>query len=377
MKISIFIFLCSIVTICDAITFQVGPLRPYRTPSEVAPLVEDGDIIEIDAGIYSNDVAVWRKNNLTIRGTGGRAHIRTTSKHAEGKGIWVIKGNITLIENIEFSGAKVPDNNGAGIRLEGANLTIRKCYFHDNQNGILAGNNHNSDITIEYTEFKHNGSGDGYTHNLYIGEIRNFTIQYSYSHDAVIGHQIKSRALNNFILYNRLMDKKNGTSSYIIDLPNGGNAFIIGNIIQQGKQTDNSTLVSYGMERPLHKENTLFIINNTFVNERHAGVFIRTAKDVRTVKIVNNLFINKGTLHVGEGELINNLKTRHPKFIDKSNYDYHLQAGSPAINKGIKIAPHNGFELMPTHQYKHNSNVQNRIKKDTIDLGAFEFTNKK
>ena len=60
---------------------------------------------------------------------------------AEGKAIWVIKGNNTRVANIEFSGAKVRDKNGAGIRQEGINLTVMGCYFHDNENGILAGRN--------------------------------------------------------------------------------------------------------------------------------------------------------------------------------------------------------------------------------------------
>jgi len=376
MRILIVFFLFSIVTICDAITFQVGPERPYRTPSEVAALIEDGDTIEIDAGIYTNDVAVWRKNNLTIRGKGGRAHIRAIGKHAEGKGIWVIKGNNTTIENIEFSGAKVPDGNGAGIRQEGANLTVRLCYFHDNENGILSGKNLNSDITIEHTEFAHNGSGDGYTHNMYIGEIRNFTIKFSYSHSAVIGHQIKSRAHNNFILYNKLLDKKNGNSSYIIDVSNGGNTFIIGNIIQQGEKTDNSTLVAYGMENLLYKENSLFIINNTFVNNRHAGVFIRTAEKTPTAKIVNNLFIRKGTLLIGAGELNNNLRTDHPGFVGEDNHNYRLQASSPAVDKGIKLSTHNGFNLTPEYEYKHKTKSQKRSITKKIDLGAYEYRKK-
>lgn len=377
MRLTLFFFLLSTVAICEAITFQVGPLRAYRTPSEVASIVENGDIVEIDAGIYLNDVAIWQKDNLTIRGKGGRAHIQAIGKHAEGKGIWVIKGNNTLIENIEFSGAKVPHKNGAGIRQEGANLTVRHCYFHDNENGILAGKNLNSDITIENTEFKHNGYGNGYTHNIYIGEIRNFTIKFSYSHNAKIGHQIKSRAHNNFILYNKLMDLKNGNSSYIIDLSNGGNAYVIGNIIQQGENAENSTLLAYGMEKPLHNDNSLFIINNTFVNNRHAGIFIRTAKNVPTINIINNLFVNKGTQLIGAGELLNNLKTDRPRFVNKDNYDYHLQADSPAIDKGIKITAHEEFNLTPTLQYKHKSMSEKRVVKNEIDLGAFEYIEKK
>ena len=117
----------------------VGPDRLYKRPSEAASSAKDGDTIEIDAGVYSGDVAIWRQHNLIIRGVGGRANIKANGRAAEEKGIWVIKGDKTTVENIEFSGARVPDRNGAGIRQEGSGLTIRNCYFHHNENGILGG----------------------------------------------------------------------------------------------------------------------------------------------------------------------------------------------------------------------------------------------
>lgn len=376
MKTTVFLLLIFITTTCNAEIFQVGPQRTFKTPSEVASLVSDGDIVEIDAGLYSNDVAVWRKHNLTIRGAGGRAHIKTRMNHAEGKGIWVIKGNNTIVENIEFSGARVPDQNGAGIRLEGANLTVYNCYFHDNENGILAGENLNSDILIENSEFSNNGYGDGYTHNIYVGEIRNFTMRFSYSHHAIIGHQIKSRAHNNYILYNRLMDERSGTSSYIIDLSNGGNSYVIGNLLQQGPNTDNSTILSYAMENPVHQDSKLFVINNTFVNDNNKGYFIRVGKNAQKAKIINNLFVKKGTLVAGPSELINNLHTKEPGLKSLIAYDYRPKSGSPVIDKGIKLPGHNDFKLQPEYEYRHKAKSQKRVIKNEIDLGAYEFVTK-
>ena len=156
-------------------------------PSEAAIVAKDGDNIQIDAGIYRRDVAVWRQNNLFIYGDGGFAHMKVDGVSAEDKAIWVIKGNNTKIANIEFSGAKVRDKNGAGIRQEGINLTVLGCYFHDNENGILAGKNPNSEIAIERSEFAYNGAGDGLSHNIYIGRIRRFTLKFCYVHLLVSG----------------------------------------------------------------------------------------------------------------------------------------------------------------------------------------------
>ncbi|MBN1466243.1 right-handed parallel beta-helix repeat-containing protein, partial [candidate division KSB1 bacterium] len=274
--------------------YRVGANQTYKLPSQVSSLVRDGDTVEIDAGLYEGDVASWYANDLTIKGIGGKAHLKVNGQHAEGKGIWVIHGDSVVVENIEFSGASVPDENGAGIRAEGNVLTIRQCYFHDNENGILGPNE--GEIVIENCEFAYNGYGDGQTHNMYIGPIDKFTVKSSYIHHAKIGHNIKSRARENHILYNRIMDEGDGTSSYAIDLPNGGKAFIIGNLIQQGPQNDNYTLVAYGAEDLIYSENEFYAVNNTLVNDYDEGVFFLNAPSVSTFALINNLCVGPGTM---------------------------------------------------------------------------------
>ncbi|MCC6723031.1 MAG: right-handed parallel beta-helix repeat-containing protein, partial [Saprospiraceae bacterium] len=161
-------------------------------------------------------MAVWQANNLVIRGVGGRPHLEAGGQYIWGKGIWVLAGNGITVENIEFSGATVPDQNGAGIRLDGTGMTVRHCYFHHNQNGILTSNPYAGEILIEYTEFADSGYGDGYTHNVYIGHVDKLIFRYNYSHHAIVGHNLKSRAKENHILYNRIMDEVDGQSSRLI-----------------------------------------------------------------------------------------------------------------------------------------------------------------
>ncbi|HEX4193330.1 MAG TPA: right-handed parallel beta-helix repeat-containing protein, partial [Stellaceae bacterium] len=109
---------------------HVGASRDIKSVKDAAAQAKDGDTIEIDAGTYTGDVAIWRANDLTIRGVGGRPHFAADGEAAEGKAIFVTNGRNIRIENIEFSDAKVGDNNGAGIRAEGPNLTVYNCYFH-------------------------------------------------------------------------------------------------------------------------------------------------------------------------------------------------------------------------------------------------------
>ena len=151
---------------------------------------------------------------------------------------------------------KVPDQNGAALRLDGTNFTLRTSFLHDNENGVLGGANTASNIVIENSEFGHNGYGDGYSHNLYIGNVASLTFRYNFSHDANVGHNLKSRARLNMIAYNRFTSLRAGETgstaggqpSYEIDLPNAGTSYIIGNVIQQPSANQNPGMLAYGEE---------------------------------------------------------------------------------------------------------------------------------
>jgi hypothetical protein len=356
----------------------VGPDQAYKMPSEAAAEAREGQTVSIAAGEYPGDAAVWRQNNLTIRTRGGRAHLKADGAAAEGKGIWVIKGKNITIENIEFSGARVSDGNGAGIRLEGTNLTLRNCYFHDNQNGILTNNrNPASSVVIEHSEFDRNGSGDGRAHNIYVGTIGSFTLKHSYVHHAKVGHNVKSRAAKNYIMYNLIMDGADGTSSYAVDLPNGGDAYVIGNVIQKGPRAENDTLISYGAESTgagTHPSNKLIIVNNTLINDRQeGGRFVFAKKFAQTVKLMNNAFLGKGPLLAGLGESIANLSLTKADFVNAEQWEYHLKASSRAVDAGQDPGEDDGFSLAPQWQYLPTANREPRKKVGTIDVGAYEY----
>ncbi len=165
-------------------TWRVGPDRELATPSAAAAVAGDGDTVLIDPGTYSGDVATWTQDDLTLRGDGGRAHLRADGNDAQGKAIWVIAGDRTTVDRIELSGASVPDRNGAGIRQEGTDLTVTRSWFHDNENGILTGADPESDVVITRSRFFRNGFGDGYSHNLYVGAVRSLTVSGTWLADA-------------------------------------------------------------------------------------------------------------------------------------------------------------------------------------------------
>jgi Ca2+-binding RTX toxin-like protein len=245
-------------------TLNVGTGQQYATIAAAVAASRDGDVIAVQAGTYTNDFATIT-TKVTIQAVGGVAKLVATVAPPNGKAIFVTRNDITL-QGLEFSGTKVPDGNGAGIRFEGGNLTILDSHFHHNENGILAGAYPTGTITIRNSEFGHNGAGDGRTHNIYIGEIARLTIEDSYFHDAVVGHEIKSRAYETIIRDSRIQNE-DGSGSYEVDLPNGGRAVLTGNVIQQGAGSQNPAIVHFGGEGGPHAGSSLEISGNTVINQ--------------------------------------------------------------------------------------------------------------
>ena len=362
-----------------AFSWQVGPGELYTLPSQVSTLVNDGDTVNIEAGVYPSDVARWTADNLVLRGIGGFAHLKSNSNSWGGKAIWVIQGNDCTVEWIEFSECQVPDHNGAGIRLEGLNLTVRHCWFHHNENGILCGEYHPSTVRIEYSEFGHHGFGDGYSHNLYIGNIDSLIFRFNYSHHADVGHELKSRAWVNVIEYNRFSNEADGTASREIDLPNGGQAYLIGNVIQQGPQGENSNLVGFGMEGLSNPgPHELYAVNNTLVNEKANGSFFQMPgaaffKGYNNILAGGGIFMSTWPANIDTLANLRSTSIAVLQFLDAANYDYRIDASSSAHNAGFPAGlAGSGYPLVALWEYDHPCGGVARCQHALLDPGAFE-----
>lgn len=340
--------------------WRVGPDGPLRSIAEAARLARDGDVVEIAAGDYRGDVAVWLQRRLTIRGVGGNARIFADGRYAEGKAIWVIRDGQFRVSNIDFVGVRVPDRNGAGIRFENGHLVVRNCLFWDSESGILtaSGPRHRgARLEIEGSEFGYLGDGIGQAHGVYAGDIAELRVSGSYFHHGNVGHLIKSRAAVNDIRHNRITDEADGRASYQIDLPSGGVAYVVGNLVQQGRRAENTALISFGQEGYLWPVNRLYLASNTLVNDHPwGGAVLRARPGFDSIVAANNLRSGPGRYHAeGALQLLNDVVVGRAAFVDAAAHDYRIAPGAGQALRFQRpvVERIDGVALVPQAQYLH------------------------
>ncbi len=343
--------------------WRVGPQAPLQTVAEAARLAGDGDVVEIEAGDYRADVAVWLQKRLTIRGVGGQARLHAEGRSAEGKAIWVLRDGHFEVSNVDFVGVRVPHRNGAGIRFEGGRLVLRSCLFWGSESGILTsggGPRRLAALEVEGCEFGYLGDGEGQAHGIYAGDIGLLRVTGSYFHHGNVGHLIKSRAAVNDIRANRITDEADGRASYEIDLPNGGLAVVVGNVIQQGPHTENWSLVTFGQEGYRQGANRLFVASNTLVNDRRAGgLFVRVVPGADEVALLNNLRCGPGRYEVPAAALrVNDVVVDRTVFNAPDAHDYRLRPGRTWRYEPPSPREVEGLSLVPQAEYLHPRRTQ-------------------
>ena len=367
------------------LTLEVGPSRKIRTIAHAAKIAKSGDTIVVEPGVYAGDVAVFTQDRLTIKVGGGRARLNANGASAEGKAIWVVRGGHITVENFEFVGARVAAHNGAGIRFEKGRLVLRNCLFRDNENGILTAGDKDAELEIENSEFDRNGTVEGYGHQLYAGQIASLKVTGSYFHHAVGGHLLKSRAAKNVVMYNRLSDEEGGEASYELEFPNGGQSYVVGNIIGQSATSPNPAIVAVGLEGYRWPKNALYLVNNTLIDGRASdGYFLRAAPGLQVLKAMNNLLVTgrrheltpfsadpKGSLRdpgktvrlpdpgIRQGDegtkadIRNNYLASRDEFAQAARFDYRIRDRSALAGKFQPPGMADGIDLAPRAEYAH------------------------
>ena len=223
----------------------------------------DGTII-VAPGRY-NDCAVQDAGFITYRAeVPGQALF--DGGICEGKAVLVLRGRGAKVDGLVFRGLTVTDGNGAGIRLEKGPLTVTNSMFRDSEQGILTGEDPQSEIIIDRSTFSGLGRCDrglSCAHSIYIGGYGKLTVTRSRFERGNGGHYVKSRALHTRVTDSSFDDTRGRTTNYMIDLPDGSTGLIAGNIFVQGKDKENySAFITVAPENRRNSSAGLTIENN-------------------------------------------------------------------------------------------------------------------
>jgi hypothetical protein len=226
-----------------------------------------------------------------------------------------INGNNWIVERNEIQ--RLHRHPGSGwdadySRFFGTNHIIRNNYFH----GTIS-----SEIGVSHTDcFQSYSSNNGYAHHILFEGNRCF----GYFSQGIIANDMTTNSvLTHLIIRNNIF------------------------------ANDPAERGSWGVLGTSLKHTT--VVNNVFSNIRYFGVGLRVASDNCTVR--NNIFYNmpgnsvyfsEGAGFDGDYNIIhgggtapvlgpNDLTDTDPLFVDVGNFDFELDANSPAIDSGSPV----------------------------------------
>lgn len=228
--------------------------------------VKPGGIVRLEPGTYTKGAILKRGHDgVLITGSAGVVFDGGT---VGGKAAFVIQSDNITMEYIKCINMKVGSANGACIRHESGNLTLRNVNFSHNENGILTWGKSNK-ILIEDSVFEGNGRA-GRSHGMYITSKQLIVRRTRVIGSKDEGHGIKSRAQNTLIEHSVIASLE-GNDSYLIDIPNGGNAVLRNNLLVEGANTANWYILAYGMEKQDYPLNNLRLEKNVIITDREGG----------------------------------------------------------------------------------------------------------
>lgn len=265
-----FIILAAFSTGIAALAQAAGSFRVeetgrafYRLDDAVKSIGAGSGTITVAQGRYP-DCAVFAGANLTIRAAQPSTAIFVGGA-CEGKATLVLRGASATVDGLVFSGIKVPDRNGSGIRLERGNLTVTRSTFLDSEQGILTADDPSGSVVIERSTFAGlGGCPDGMcSHSIYIGGYGSLSISRVRFERGTGGHYAKSRAARVSITDSSFDDSAGRETNYAIDLPNGATGRITGNIFVVGKNKENhSAIIAVAAEARVNPSAGLVVEGN-------------------------------------------------------------------------------------------------------------------
>ena len=227
---------------------QAGPAYTITQSGQTFAKLQDA-VSAIGGGSGTIRVGNGRHQDCAVQTAGRIAYVAATPGQAifdgvtcEGKAALVLRGVSASVTGLVFTGMRVPDFNGAGIRLEHGDLTVSQAWFRDSQQGILTGPDPDGSLSVDQSTFTRLGTCEGAggcAHSVYVGDYGSASITRSRFEAGRGGHYLKSRAAKIAVLNSSFDDSAGRATNYMIDLPGGASGRIANNWFVQGANKEN------------------------------------------------------------------------------------------------------------------------------------------
>jgi hypothetical protein len=235
-----------------------------RLQDAVDAIGEGQGTIRIAPG-YHRDCAVQTAGRIAfVAAEPGRAIFDGVT--CEGKAALVLRGEGARVEGIVFQNMRVPDGNGAGIRLETSDLDVVNAMFRNSEQGILTADDPQATLTIDRSTFSRLGRCDrglSCAHSVYTGIYGRVAVTRSRFEKGSGGHYLKTRAAAVDVDVNSFDDTQGKATNYMIDLPSGSVGRISNNLFVQGRDKENySAFIAVAAEERKNPSRGLVIEGN-------------------------------------------------------------------------------------------------------------------
>jgi hypothetical protein len=363
--------------------------KPWKTIQKGANVAVAGDTIFVRGGVYYEWVDIKHSGSngkpITFKAYPGEKPI------IDGTGVSVSSWKALIWSTgndyIVIDGFEVRNTQSLLIRLDqGNHLSIRNCVVHGNSGSGGSDNNHSGIFIGYYCDYVLVERCESYDtgHDAFnVESSSHVTFQYNYAHDnpnhaaynlfpineenpqkLMVGNSIKycisarsmcgvyTRYQKDFEVSNNLIYDSYGGGIYMIDSRDDhmapsynyqSNNKIVNNVITGcvTKYTYTYAIANF------NAQNSIIQNNIVFNNKNH-----------------NEIYVESGA---AKGTVVSNNLLTDPKFVNASSHDYHLQAGSPAIDKGANLS-----SIGITDDLDGNA----RPSGAGYDIGAYEYNNR-